>query len=98
MSATYTLITYSLFSFQVSPPIYSRRFSGLLPSIFRSPKWMMATIPLVIYGVARYLYVIYEKGEAESPERVLLKDKPLLVSVILWAAATLIIYYLPGLV
>jgi len=57
---------------------------------------MMLTIPLVIYGVARYLYVIYEKNEGESPERVLLSDAPLLVTVVLWAAFVLsVIYVLP---
>ena len=55
---------------------------------------MMLTIPLVIYGVARYLYVIYEKKEGESPERVLLSDKPLLATVILWTVLTVAIIYL----
>ena len=44
----------------------------------------MITIPLVIYGIARYLYVIYEKKGGESPERILLSDKPLLLTVITW--------------
>ena len=44
----------------------------------------MFTIPLVIYGVARYLYVIYEKKQGESPERVLLSDYPLLITVLIW--------------
>jgi choline-glycine betaine transporter len=57
---------------------------------------MMLTIPLVIYGVARYLYLIYEKQEGESPERVLLSDKPLLFTVSLWGiSALLMIYLLP---
>jgi hypothetical protein len=55
---------------------------------------MMLTIPLVIYGVARYLYVIYEKGEGESPERALLSDKPLFVAVSLWGTSIMTIVYL----
>lgn len=94
MSATYTLITYSLFTFQISPQVVSKKLAHYLPSILSNPKWMMATIPLVIYGVARYLYVIYEKNEAESPERVLLSDKPLLITVVLWGSFTLLVYYL----
>jgi 4-hydroxybenzoate polyprenyltransferase len=94
MSAAYTIITYSQFVFQISPRV--KVFYNLLPSVLSNPKWMMLTIPLVIYGVARYLYVVYEKGEGESPERVLLSDKPLLMAVLVWGAAVLtIIYALP---
>ncbi len=94
MSATYTLIAYSLFAFQLSPQAVTGPWATLLPSILRSPKWMMATIPIVIYGVARYLYVIYEKGEGESPERVLLSDKALFTTVLLWGLSILTIIYL----
>lgn len=96
MSASFCIITYSLFAFQISPERVSRSLTSVLPSILKSPKWMMLTIPIVIYGVARYLYVIYEKQEGESPERVLLSDKPLLFTVILWSLSILgIIYLLP---
>jgi len=98
MSAAYTIITYSLFVFQISPQEVSKGLAAFLPSVLKTPKWMMLTIPLVIYGVARYLYVIYEKGEGESPERVLLSDKPLLFAVMLWGAmALLFIYVFPHL-
>lgn len=96
MSSTLAIITYSLFAFQVSPQSTSDALKTLLPSILRNPKWMMLTIPVVIYGVARYLYVIYEREDAESPERVLLADKPLLFSVTLWGLSVLlIIYFIP---
>lgn len=97
MSASFCVISYSLFAFQVSPQYVNESLITLLPSIIRSPKWMMLTIPLVIYGVARYLYVIYEKEEGESPERVLLKDKPLLFTVIFWGICVFsIILLMPG--
>lgn len=97
MAATYTIITYSLFTFQISPQYAGGALALLLPSILKSPKWMMLTIPFVIYGVARYLYVIYEKQEGESPERVLLSDKPLLYAVTLWGLVVfLIIYFIPS--
>lgn len=98
MSAAYSIITYSFFVFQVSPETFSQSLSPFLPSILRSPKWMMLSIPIVIYGVARYLYVIYEKHEGESPDRVLLSDYPLLISVMLWGFFILfVIYGLPNL-
>lgn len=99
MSASYTIFTYSLFSFMISPSRVSRTVSDFLPSVLKNPKLMMLTIPIVIYGVARYLYVIYEKNEGESPERALLSDMPLLASVILWGVVTFgIIFFLPDLV
>ena len=59
---------------------------------------MMVTIPFIIYGVARYLYVIYEKEEGESPERVLLNDMPLLLTVVMWGGVVMsIIYMIPAL-
>jgi len=84
MSATFCIVTYSFFTFQSSPDTKIANFKNLLPSTIESPKWLMFTIPLVIYGIARYLYLIYEKKEGESPERVLLSDKPLLFTVVLW--------------
>ncbi|OGC46528.1 hypothetical protein A2V49_00575 [candidate division WWE3 bacterium RBG_19FT_COMBO_34_6] len=96
MSAAYSIITYSLFVFQISPDTATPSLSSILPSILGSPKWMMLSIPIVIYGVARYLYVIYEKNEGESPDRVILSDKPLLVSIVLWVFFVLgVIYLLP---
>ncbi len=84
MSATFCIVSYALFTFMVSPEYPILQMKSYLPSIISSPKWLMLTIPLVIYGVARYLYVIYEKKQGESPERVLLSDKPLLLTVMLW--------------
>lgn len=94
ISSSLTIISYALFAFQISPQDVSPTMGYILPSILRSPKWMMLTIPLIIYGIARYMYVIYEKGEGESPERVLLSDRPLFYSVILWGICVLVIVYL----
>ncbi len=98
MSSAYTILTYSLFTFMVPTERIGNRISSFLPTILKSPKLMMLTIPIVIYGIARYLYVIYEKEEGESPERVLMTDKPLLITVVLWGlVATGIIFLLPNL-
>lgn len=98
MFANSTWLAYALFTF-LQPPIYARqRLIGLLDSFslpFTQAKYLMATVPLVIYGVMRYLYIIYEKKEGESPERVLLTDKPLLFTVIIWVVMAVgIIYFL----
>ncbi len=92
MSAAYTTLAYSIFTFQTSP-VGSSSFADFLPATLASPKWSLLTVPLVIYGVARYLYVIYEKKEGESPEKVLLTDLPLLGTIILWALAIFVVTY-----
>ena len=96
MSASFAIISYCLFSFQISPHVPNRLLAGILPPTLVAPKWMMLTIPFVIYGVARYLYVIYEKKEGESPERVILSDTPLLTTLVVWVLLTVTIIYSMG--
>ena len=98
MFANSTWLTYAFFAF-LQPTVQVRRavltFLGGFELPFTEAKYLMATVPVVIYAVMRYLYIIYEKKEGESPERVLLTDKPLLVAVIIWLVMTIgIIYYL----
>jgi 4-hydroxybenzoate polyprenyltransferase len=42
------------------------------------------TIPFVLYGIFRYLYLIHQKNEGGSPEKILLNDKPLILNIILY--------------
>lgn len=93
MSAAYAILSYSLFAFQTSPLPATPLFETFLPATIARPKLMMLTVPLVIYAVARYLYVIYEKKEGESPEKVLLSDRPLLASIIVWGLLVVTIIY-----
>ena len=51
------------------------------------------TIPFVIYGIFRYLYLVHQKEQGGSPTDILLTDRPLLVDVGLWAAAIILIVY-----
>jgi 4-hydroxybenzoate polyprenyltransferase len=56
------------------------------------------TIPFVIYGIFRYLYLVHRRDQGGSPTEVLLADRPLLAAVALWAAAVVaIVYTAPGL-
>jgi 4-hydroxybenzoate polyprenyltransferase len=50
---------------------------------------MMLTIPFVLYGIFRYLFLVHAKNQGGSPEEVLLKDWPLLLDILLWVAASL---------
>jgi 4-hydroxybenzoate polyprenyltransferase len=45
---------------------------------------MMITIPFVLYGIFRYQYLIYQKNEGGSPDELFLRDRPLLICVVLW--------------
>ena len=56
---------------------------------------MMATVPFVLYGIFRYMYLVHRREEGGSPEEVILRDRPLLADVILWlltSAAILIVF------
>ncbi len=94
MMGTATIITYSLFTFN-SPELAKNSFlTAILPSTLSSAKFLMFTIPLVLFGIFRYLYLIFEKTEGDSPEKVLLSDLPLFVSVVAWLALVLFFLYL----
>lgn len=50
-------------------------------------RWLLATIPLVVHGLFRYLLLLHRRGLGEEPETLLVEDVPLLVTVAVWAAA-----------
>ena len=53
---------------------------------------LIFTVPFVLYGIFRYLYLIHQKAEGGTPESLIIRDKPLLVAIALWigfAAAVL---------
>ena len=47
-------------------------------------RWLWITIPFVAYGVFRYLFIVYSQGLGGSPDKILLRDTPLKVNLILW--------------
>jgi 4-hydroxybenzoate polyprenyltransferase len=65
-----TLMAYSLYTFSSETA--------------RGHRWLMLTIPFVIYGIFRYLYIVQKKGGGGSPATDLLEDPPLLVNLVLW--------------
>ncbi|KKT36188.1 MAG: UbiA prenyltransferase [Candidatus Collierbacteria bacterium GW2011_GWA1_44_12] len=96
MFSTATWITYALFTFnhpRIVPDGRALSLLAILPRTLASEKWMMVTIPLVVYGIMRYLQLIYEKNEGESPEKILLSDKPLIITVVLWMISVVGIIY-----
>jgi len=74
-----TIIAYSLYTFS-APNLPENHI-------------MMLTIPFVIYGIFRYLYLIQVKHSDGAPEEVLLEDRPLLAAMTLWGFSVLLIFY-----
>jgi len=55
---------------------------------------LILTVPFVLYGIYRYLYLVYRKEMGGAPERVLLTDVPLMIDVLLWMASVVAVLYL----
>jgi len=73
-----TVMSYSLYTFQ--GPTGNHR--------------LMITIPLVLYGMFRYLYLVYMRMEGGSPEEVLLRDRHMLGTVVLCIAIIIFVLYI----
>jgi 4-hydroxybenzoate polyprenyltransferase len=97
MFSTATWLTYAFYAFLAEPLTVKMSIGNFFEeNLFMAAadrKWLMLTVPLVIYGVMRYLQLIYEKHEGESPEKVLLSDNPLLLTIALWGLMVFVIVY-----
>jgi hypothetical protein len=86
-----------MFTFLENPTGIKINVDVLLPDFlpyYFQRKWLMLTIIPVIYGLMKYLQDVYEKSEGESPERVLLSDKSLLFSLLVWGVIIITVIYL----
>ena len=94
--ALFTFFTEAEKEFYVSravAPVAPELLSNLPLAILGVGKPLMITIPVVIFGVMRYLQIVYDGSRAETPERVLTGDKPLLGSVLVWGLLVLSVLY-----
>jgi len=78
IAASASLMAYFLYTFTPASPTGSAH------------PMMMITIPFVIYGLFRYLFLVHRKNAGDSPEQLLLDDKPLLINVILYVVAVVV--------
>ena len=76
-----TIIAYSIYT--IAPETVAKFHS----------KNLVLTIPFVLYGIFRYLYLIYQKQLGGSPERVLLEDRSLIISILAWLFSIVLILY-----
>ena len=56
----------------------------------RNMQW---TIPFVLYGVLRYLFLVYRREEGAEPEEVVWRDRPLQAAILLWLAVSMTVLY-----
>jgi 4-hydroxybenzoate polyprenyltransferase len=82
MVSAATVISYSIYT--ISPATVQK---------FHTEK-LVYTIPFVVYGLWRYLYLVFEKEGGGNPSEVLLTDVPLLVNVVLWVLVAAGVLYL----
>lgn len=79
---TSALITYSLYTFQSDTGSHA----------------LMVTIPFVIFGIFRYLYLIYVRADGDRPDELLWKDRQILACVALCVVVVMaILYVMPAL-
>ena len=96
--ATGTIITYAMFTFEAKPVTFNSFVREFLLFTFPEAlgrKWLMViTLPLVIVGIMRYAQLIYERDLGEAPEKVVTTDKPLIISLALWAVSVVLFLYI----
>lgn len=76
-----TLIAYALYT--LAPRTVTQVGSSAL----------IVTIPFVIFGIFRYLYLVYETNQGGNPEIVVISDKPLVMDALLWIGVVVVILY-----
>lgn len=80
--STSTLVAYILYTIE-SPSI-----------LLANTKLALVTVPFVLYGLFRYMYLIYVKGEGSAPDEVLLTDHPLQLAIFLWGISFIFVLYI----
>lgn len=79
ITAAAAIMTYSLYTFTSENHTPEQR------------RYMMATIPFVVYGIFRYLYLVHKHDAGGQPEVVFLTDKPLMINILLWVLAVALV-------
>lgn len=97
MFGSAAILAYALFTFLEEPPQFNPPLYAFLSTMFPHAlerKWMIITIPFVIYGLMRYAQLAYEGKEAEKPEKIITTDLPLIISIIGWGLTVITILYI----
>ncbi len=76
-----TVVSYAMYS--ISPETVEK---------FHTQR-LIYTIPMVLFGIFRYLYLIYQKQTGRNPTEAILRDVPFLINIVIWALAVVWIVY-----
>lgn len=55
---------------------------------------LIYTIPFVLYGIFRYLYLVHQKEEGGSPTEIMFTDKPMIINLCLWVISSVVFIYI----
>ncbi len=91
--ATATIIAYAMYTFNLELPPINTIF-GSLRATGEPRKWMMITVPFVVYGISRYAQLLYEREEGERPEKIITTDRPLVATIIAWGLIVVSLIYI----
>jgi len=94
--ATGTILAYATYTYVEKIPQVNTFFTPLMGQYlpgFEARKWIMVTIPLVVYGISRYAQLLFEKVEGERPEKIITKDVPLVTTILLWVFIIILLMY-----
>lgn len=77
-----TVVAYAIYT--VSPEVQEKLGTELL----------YLTIPFVLFGIFRYLYLVHRREEGGNPTQILLSDRPLMADVLLWVLTSVLLLYI----
>ena len=76
-----TVVAYALYS--ISPETIEKFHT----------RYLIYTIPMVLFGIFRYLYLIYQRQTGRNPTEAILRDLPFMINILVWATAVVWIVY-----
>lgn len=79
-----TVVAYAIYT--VSPEVQEKL----------GTQYLYVTIPFVLFGIFRYLYLVHQREEGGNPTQVMLTDAPLIIDVLLWAMTAALVLYWGG--
>jgi hydrogenase-4 membrane subunit HyfE len=76
-----TVVAYAIYT--VSPEVQEKLGTS----------YLYLTIPFVLFGIFRYLYLVHQKEEGGNPTQLMLSDAPLIVDIVLWGVTAAVVLY-----